>query len=353
MKFEMRRPDNAHFHPRWGREMLKITLPYTSSVFRRGIAMGNLSEPRGPVVSVADAVRWRNEMLQVDRVFKPIVPLMLVERTSVAILRQAKSWGFRFVKYIPSKASVGADQGGIPLEGLLERVDLLEELQKLEMFLLMHLELVSKNGVDIPEVDREAAALPYLDRLVQKYPKLNIVVEHASDAETIDYVKRVPANVSATLTVHHAILTYDDVCNNEGLIINPYNYCKPIAKAQCDQSAVLWAMFSGNPKFYCCDDSAPHLTSAKEAPTPAAGIFTAPVTMLLFCQIFEQHGALRLLEDFMSRFAAERYGWRPNEGKLVMVKEKQRVLEVVGQNVGGIRVFMGGLEHNWRVASVT
>lgn len=341
MELTIRKSDDGHFHPRSGMT-LQTVLPHTSRVFKRGVAMGNLPKP---VVTADDAEAYQREILSVDSGFEPIMTLMLTTRTTPQIIREAFERGFRVLKYIPRGVSTNS-QEGVDLAQLQNYYLVLEAAQELGMVFSGHWESpFDSNGNPVPELYREVEAIPFLDETVRNFPRLKIIVEHASTKSMIEYVEEAPANVGATLTVHHAILVYGDVCDSRGRIISPDQYCKPIAKKRFDRQAVIEAMISGNPKFFFGSDSAPHPRSAKEKIPPDAGIFTAPVVLPLLCQLFEARGALSKLEDFVARFWAEFYGLPLNEGKITLRKEDW----IVPVCVGDVRVFMGGARLNWKV----
>lgn len=337
----IRSPDDMHFHPRSGR-MLQKVLPYTSRVFSRGVVMGNLPKP---VVTADDAEAYRNEILAVDGSFEPIMTIMLTKRTTRQIVKEAFKRGFRVLKYIPNNVSTNSEEG-VALVELEAYYSVLEAAQELGMLFSGHWE--SPFGIDgnpIPESEREADAIRFLDRVVKLFPGLKVVAEHASTEMMIGYVKEAPINVGATLTVHHAILVYGDVCGSDGKIYNPHHYCKPIAKKPSDRRAVVETMMSGNPKFFFGSDSAPHLLSAKEKTPPSAGIFTAPVALPLLCELFEKGDALSKLEDFVARFGAEFYELPLNDGKVVLKKKDW----VVPECVEGVRIFKNGQQISWQV----
>ena len=201
-------------------------------------------------------------------------------------------------------------------------------------------------GSKIPELKRETQTLHYLKELIENVPGLKIVVEHISTRVMIRLVEQAPENVAATLTVHHAILSSEDVLGDDGKILNPHHYCKPIAQTESNRQAIKDAMVSGNSKFFFGSDSAPHLISAKECDNPAAGIFTAPVVLPLLCELFESRRALDRLEGFVSEFGARFYGLPLNEGTIEI---KQSDWTVPDQHEG-IKIFQGGKQLRWRVA---
>ena len=339
----IRSPDDMHFHPRTGK-MLQQILPYTSRVFRRGVVMGNLPKS---IMTAEDVRHYRREILSVEPNFHPFMTSMLMRQTTPRIIKEAFDQGVRILKYIPDNASTNSE-GGVALTELHNYCSVLDTMQKLGMVLSGHWEsFLDGDGQLAPEIDREKWAIPFLDGIASLFTKLKIVVEHATTCKMIDYVKNAPKNIGATLTVHHALLTYNDVCDSNGKIYNPHHYCKPIAKRPSDRNAVIKAMISGNPKFFFGSDSAPHSMSAKEKNPPAAGIFTAPVALPSLCELFEENDALPKLEDFVSRFGAEFYGFSLNDGKIMLKKKNW----VVPECVNDVRIFRGGNILSWQIWS--
>lgn len=340
-KMIIRSPDDMHFHPRSGK-MLQAVLPYTSKVFSRGVVMGNLPKP---VVTADDAEAYRAEVSGVDGNFSPIMTIMLTKRTTSQAIAEAFGRGFKVLKYIPNNVSTNSEEG-VALTELQAYYPVLETAQELGMIFSGHWESpFDSGGSPVLETKREEEAIRFLEVVVKLFPKLKMVVEHASTEKMIEYVKRAPINVGATLTVHHALLVYGDVCDESGKIYNPHHYCKPIAKKPSDRNTVVRTMMSGNPKFFFGSDSAPHPMSAKEKTPPSAGIFTAPVALPLLCELFENGNALSKLEDFVARFGAEFYGLPLNDGRIVLKKEDWIVPECVGEAL----VFKNGQRISWQV----
>jgi len=186
-----------------------------------------------------------------------------------------------------------------------------------------------------------------LFQVAQTFQELKIVVEHASTREMINYVKSSPANIAATLTLHHAMLVHSDVCKTTNdTVRNPFNYCKPIAKNIRDRKAVLEAMVSGNPRFFFGSDSAPHLRAAKIKYPPAAGIDCSLIAKPLIVQIFEENNALGMLNNFTNSFGADYYGIPRSTECIELVKEDW----IVPQEHCGIVPFMAGQTLHWKIA---
>lgn len=233
------------------------------------------------------------------------------------------------------------------MDSLEQFYPVFKEAEKLGIIFSGHWELNKdpKSGKSIPEVKREVAAISYLEKIIQDFPKLKIVVEHATTQEMLEFVKKAPDNVAATLTVHHALLTYQDVFDEKEKIKNSFNYCKPVAKSGDDRQAVVKAMVSGNKKFFFGSDSAPHNISQKIKEKPAAGIFSAPVVLPLLCQIFEKTDKLDMLENFVSKFGAEFYGLPLNQKKITLKSQDWKI----PLNYEEIPIFKGGETLEWQI----
>jgi len=341
---KIRKPDDFHCHLRRG-EVLASVAQFTAQQFRRAVAMPNTIPP---IETAEDAEAYRKEITGVCGAgFEPIMAIMLTRRTTPKIVSEAGKHGVKILKYIPRGVSVNSEES-IALKELPTFYPVLKAVQEAGMIFSGHWEsLLDHDGRQLPEIDREPMAIFFLDAVVRAFPELKIVIEHASTESMIEYVKyRYPKNVGVTLTVHHALLTYDDVCDAAGNIINPHNYCKPIAKRRFDMEAVVDAMTSGDPRFFFGSDNAPHPLSAKKKIPPTAGIFN-PFALPLLAQIFEERNALSQLENFVSKFGADFYGLPLNSGTIELIMKSWTVPE----EYSGIVPFMAGQTLLWQVAS--
>ncbi len=339
----IRQPDDFHVHLRDGEQLIWV-LPFTC-LFGRAVAMGNLARSVTTAEDVNDYRQWILKFS--EHGFKPIMSVMLTARTTPQILEQAAAAGARVLKFIPGSTSTNSADG-IGLLNLKDYYHVLEAAERLGLILAGHWELLKGPGAEapLPEPEREEMALFTLRQIINDFPKLKITAEHASTEALIELVAKSPPNVAATLTVHHALLTSEDVLDEPGQIKNPLLYCKPIPKSTADREAVIQAMTSGNPKFFFGSDSAPHPVIKKRAEPPAAGIFTAPVALPLLAEIFEKQNALNRLEDFVSRFGAEFYGLPLNEGQITLKRQSWKVPD----SHRGIPVFWGNKRIKWQVS---
>ena len=155
------------------------------------------------------------------------------------------------------------------------------------MPLLIHGE-VTDPAVDV--FDREHV---FIDRtlapLVARFPRLKIVLEHITTAQAVQFVMSAPANVAATITAHHLLMSRNALFQGG---IRPHHYCLPVLKREEHRKALLSAATSGNPKFFLGTDSAPHARHTKETDCGCAGMYTAHAGIELYAEAFEQADAL-------------------------------------------------------------
>ena len=224
--------------------------------------------------------------------------------------------------------------------------DVLSAMQDHNLVLCLHGEMP---GDHIMGRDREQAFLRTLKFLARTYPNLRIVMEHITTAAAVEAILDLPDNVAATITVHHLLLTHDDVGGDR---MCPNHYCKPIAKDPTDRAALVQAVISGCPKFFFGSDSAPHPKEGKQRLYDCcAGIFTAPVALGLLADIFEQNNALgERFELFVRNSGMDFYEVsEPLENpprKLRFIKEPW----LVPEEFAGIVPFWTKQTINWKVA---
>ena len=294
------RPDDWHIHLRDGAALTR-TVGDAARTFGRAIVMPNLVPP---VRNAAEADQYRQRILAArpaGSAFEPLMVLYLTDNTQPEDVRAAKFCGFvHAAKLYPAGATTNSDSGVTALDKIYPA---LETMAEVGLPLLVHGE-VTRSEVDV--FDREKRFIDeQLGPLIARFPSLKVVFEHITTQEAVRFVEQAPANVAATLTVHH--LLYN---RNHMLVggVRPHFYCLPILKRGTHQEALRQAAISANPKFFLGTDSAPHARSAKEAPCGCAGCYTAYAAIELYAEVFEGLGALDKLEGFASCYGADFYG---------------------------------------------
>ena len=338
-RLTLTRPDDWHLHLRDG-AMLAAVLPDTARRFGRAIVMPNL---KPPVRTVADANAYRERILAAlpaGMAFEPLMTLYLTDNTDPAEIARAKASGFvRAVKYYPAGATTNSDSGVTDIR----KVDaVLEAMQEAGLPLLLHGE-VTDAAVDV--FDREAV---FIDRilapLLQRLPRLKIVLEHITTRQAAEFVTAAPANVAATVTAHH--LLYNRNAMFQGGI-RPHYYCLPVLKRETHRAALIEAATGGNPKFFLGTDSAPHPKGAKECACGCAGIYTAHAALELYAEAFDGAGALDRLEAFASVHGPDFYGLPRNTETVTLVRE---ATPLAADHPAGVVPLRAGENLAWRLA---
>ena len=338
-RLTLTRPDDWHLHLRDG-AMLAAVLPDTARRFGRAIVMPNL---KPPVRTVADANAYRERILAAlpaGMAFEPLMTLYLTDNTDPAEIARAKaSGGVQAVKYYPAGATTNSDSGVTDIR----KVDaVLAAMQEAGLPLLLHGE-VTDTEVDV--FDREAV---FIDRilapLLQRLPRLKIVLEHITTRQAAEFVTAAPANVAATVTAHH--LLYNRNAMFQGGI-RPHYYCLPVLKRETHRAALIEAATGGNPKFFLGTDSAPHPKGAKECACGCAGIYTAHAALELYAEAFDGVGALGRLEAFASFHGPDFYGLPRNTETVTLVRE---ATPLAADHPAGVVPLRAGENLAWRLA---
>ncbi len=330
--FTIRKGDDFHCHFRTG-NILKSVAKHTAAQFKRAVAMPNTIPP---VLTAQNAADYRNEIRWACPELEALMTVQINSGTTPEMIEEGYNSVVVAGKVYPQGVTTNSENGVSDFKAIYPA---LEKMQELGMPLLLHGEDPWEKVVCF---SREKMFLPTFYGIACDFPRLKIVLEHISTEDAAGFIARMPGNVAATITVHHLMLTIDDVV---GGLIQPHNFCKPIVKMPQDREALLKAATSGNPKFFFGSDSAPHRKEKKECSHGCAGVFSAPVAMPLLVQLFEERDALNKLEDFVSKFGADFYGLPQNNETITLSRQDWEVREAHN----GIVPFMEGETMHWKV----
>ena len=337
------RPDDWHLHLRDG-AMLAGVLPETARHFARALIMPNLDPP---VVTAAHARAYRDRIyavLPTDMAFDPRMTLYLTETTDPADVAAAAGEGVAHaVKLYPAGATTNSASG---VRDVTRVMPVLEKMAEIGLPLCLHGE-VTDPAVDIFDREKvflERVLIPLCDRL----PDLKITLEHITTADGVDFVATASGRVAGTITVHHLMITRNDVLVGG---IKPHYYCLPVAKRAAHRTALRNAATSGGPRFFLGTDSAPHVDAAKESACGCAGIFSATNALSCLAHVFEAEGALDQLELFVARNGAAHYGVPVAQETLTLEKRAVpvRYPEKIVTKAGDVTVFDPGHPLYWHV----
>ena len=336
------RPDDWHLHLRDG-ATLAVVAPDTARRFGRAIVMPNLLPP---VTTTAQALAYRERVLAAVPAglsFEPLMALYLTDETTPAeILRARASGAVAAVKLYPAGATTHSDAG---VTDLARTHGALAAMAETGLPLLIHGE-VTDPQVDIFDRERvflERSLLP----LIERFPRLKVVLEHVSTREGVARVQDGPERLAATITPHHLLLSRNAMFAGG---LRPHHFCLPVAKREEDRLALVEAATSGHPRFFLGTDSAPHPRRRKESASAPGGIYTAHAAIELYAEVFEQAGALDRLEAFASFHGPDFYGLPRNRERVTLVREPWTVPASLAMGEEELVPFRAGERVAWKLA---
>ncbi len=340
------KPDDWHLHLREG-IVLKNIIRFTSEFFGRAIVMPNT---KNPITSIKKCITYKkhiSEGLSENSKFEPLMTIYLTDETiKNELIDGFNNNVFFAAKLYPANATTNSSHGVKKIENLYEIFEVMEELG---MPLLIHGE-VTDSSVDI--FDREVV---FIDKellpLIQRFPKLKIVLEHITTSHAVSFVQE--NNLGATITPHHLHI------NRNAMFFGGLNsdfYCLPVAKRENDRIALRKAATSGKECFFLGTDSAPHMREWK-AFCGCAGIFNSPVALESYIKVFEEENALDQFEKFASLNGPNFYNLPVNKEKIRLVSKANEIpkfIEVIDKNkvVGQIKPFHAGETLKWQVQGI-
>jgi dihydroorotase len=160
------------------------------------------------------------------------------------------------VKSYPKGVTTNSDGG---IESYDAYYPVFEAMEHVDMVLNLHGEVPSDASAvrfesslrnptlilvqNIHVINAEPAFLPHLRKLHAHFPRLRIVLEHATTRAAVETVKSLGSTVACTITAHHLALTVDDWAGQS------WNYCKPVAKFPEDREALREVIREGEINF--------------------------------------------------------------------------------------------------------
>jgi dihydroorotase len=296
--------------------MLETVAPLTSYSFSGALVMPNLVPPVTTLEAVKEYKKRIKHAIGRDD-FEPYMTLFYQNYSRVFL--ESVQDHITAIKLYPSGVTTNSEGGvaSFDIEAMRETLDAMADLG---IVLSVHGET---NGF---VMDREAEFMSVYEMLALNFSKLKIIMEHITTADAVAMLDRYE-NLYATITVHHLIITLDDVA---GGMLRPHLFCKPIAKRPEDRAALLRVALEAHPKVMFGSDSAPHPKHTKESCGCGAGVFTAPIALQLLCEVFESHDKLENLQSFVSDNAQQIYGICAEFKEVVLVKHDFVVPELYG-----------------------
>ena len=317
MRIELTRPDDWHLHLRDG-DVLRDVVPHTARQFGRAVVMPNL---KPPVTTVAEAEAYRDRVLAAvpkGAAFEPLMTLYLTDRTPPAEVEAAqRSDAVHAVKFYPAGATTNSENGVTDWGRVRET---LAEMERVDLPLLLHGEVTDAH-VDVFDREREFLER-HLGKVCSDFPKLRVVLEHVTTADSVEFVRGAGANVAATITAHHLLWNRNELFRGG---VRPHAYCLPILKRERHRQALVAAATGDDPSFFLGTDSAPHARGRKESDCGCAGVYTAHAALELYAEAFEDAGALDKLEAFASLRGPDFYRLPRSSQKVTLERVEQQI----------------------------
>lgn len=333
-------PDDWHCHFRDGDFLLR-TVPDCAQRFHRAVIMPNLVPPVTSLKTAQNYYAQIQKNIPKTVSFQPLMTLYLTDNSSTDDIVAAKQSGLVIAaKLYPAGATTNSALGVTDIKKIYP---VLSAMQECGLVLCVHGEVVGDTDI----FERERIFIEtILTNLIRDFPKLKIVLEHISTQQAVDFVVKAPANIAATITPHHLLLNRNDLLAGG---IKPHYYCLPIVKTREDQTALIQAALSGNPKFFLGSDSAPHTKHKKESSCGCAGIYSSCNALEIYAEIFEKNKALDKLENFASIFGPQFYGLPLNQTKITLIKKPWRVPAELDFGKEKLVPLMAGEELQWQI----
>ncbi|EAI3524340.1 dihydroorotase [Campylobacter coli] len=304
----LKNPLDMHLHLR-DNQMLELIAPLSARDFCAAVIMPNLIPP---LCNLEDLKAYKMRILKAckDENFTPLMTLFF-KNYDEKFLKSAKDEIFG-IKLYPAGITTNSN-GGVSSFDIEYLKPTLEAMSDLNIPLLVHGE--TNDFV----MDRESNFAKIYEKLAKHFPRLKIVMEHITTKTLCELLKDYE-NLYATITLHHLIITLDDVIGGK---MNPHLFCKPIAKRYEDKEALCELAFSGYEKVMFGSDSAPHPKDTKECCGCAAGVFSAPVILPVLADLFSKNSNEVNLQKFISDNACKVHNLTFEKEKIIVLENQE------------------------------
>lgn len=189
-----------------------------------------------PIKTTEQALQYKEELQALAPEVTFYMTLYLSPELTVDEIRKASKAGIAGVKSYPRGVTTNSESG---IESYENYYPIFKAMEEEGMVLNLHGEIPSDSQKDICVMNAEERFLPELEKIHRAFPKLKIVLEHATTKAAVEMVKRLGDTVACSITVHHLQLIVDDWAGQ------PHHFCKPVAKYPHDREALRQVVASG------------------------------------------------------------------------------------------------------------
>ncbi|MEK7505837.1 MAG: dihydroorotase [Patescibacteria group bacterium] len=325
---------DMHVHLR-DEAILAAVASLTARQFGQALVMPNLTPP---IVTAEHAIAYRERIRAVLppalASFIPRMTIYLTDDTSPDDVRRAfrkdNVTGERAaeaVKLYPAHATTNSAHGVTDIKKTYRTLATMEEIG---MPLCLHGETPFHSLQRVPQMDRERVFIEItLLPLLQKFPKLKVVLEHVSTKEGANLVLcDKSGRLGASVTPQHLLYSFTDMCEGG---FRPHLICMPILKDEVHRDAIREAVSSGSKYFWAGTDSAPHVAGKKHSHCCPFGVFSASLAVEAYLEAFDQMEALgdNCLENFLSFNGPAFFGLPPSPGEIILERKAWAVEEPI------------------------
>lgn len=184
-RIEVIAPADFHVHLRDG-ELSKLVTPHVhEGGFYLAYVMPNLVPP---ITTTEMAIEYKKRLKDYSGSSKVefLMTLYLSDALHPSDVKNWKSAGIVGVKSYPRGVTTNSDEG---IESYDKYDELFKAMEVHGIVLNLHGEIPSDHSRNICVLNAEERFLPVLANLATKYPKLRIVLEHATTAAAVNAVK--------------------------------------------------------------------------------------------------------------------------------------------------------------------
>ncbi|KAL1923299.1 uncharacterized protein VTP21DRAFT_8279 [Calcarisporiella thermophila] len=330
-----------HVHLRQGDLMRLVTPQVAEGGVSLAYVMPNL---KPPITSVDQALKYKAQLEELAPGVQFLMTLYLSPELTPEEIRKASKAGIAGVKSYPRGVTTNSDSG---IESYETYYPVFRAMEEEGLVLNLHGEIPSDAEKDVCVLNAEEKFLTHLAQLHRDFPRLRIVLEHATTRAAVEMVKSLGDTVGCTITVHHLQLIVDDWAGQ------CHHFCKPVAKFPHDRQALRDVIKEGHPRFFLGTDSAPHPAHLKECATACAGVFTSPLVLPYLATLLESFGALNNLSSFACENGRRFYGIPPEQRTVTLVQDDNLVPASYGYSSeeGNAKVvpFYANRPLSWRI----
>ncbi|KAI9596659.1 Dihydroorotase [Syncephalis fuscata] len=330
-----------HVHLRQGDMMRLVTPMLREGGVNVAYVMPNLVPP---ITNTEQAIKYKAELEAIEPCVTYLMTLYLSPELTPEEIRKAAAAGIVGVKSYPRGVTTNSDAG---IESYETYYPVFEAMEECNMVLNLHGEVPSDADKGICVLNAEEKFLPWLRILHERFPRLRIVLEHATTQAAVDMVKSLGDTVGCTITAHHLALIVDDWAGKN------HRFCKPVAKYPHDRAALRQVVAEGHPRFFLGSDSAPHSRETKECAHACAGVFTSSALVPYVASVFEEIGALDKLKGFVCDFGRQFYRIpQPQSDETIqLVKTDACVSDIYTAGSLAVVPFRAGEAIGWKIQS--